>query len=186
MYGMVNKAIEDMVCTQFGEETWEQIKHKAAIEDETFVSMEAYPDDVTHRLVKAASAILGLSAAEIMQAFGEFWVKYTAQEGYGELLDMSGESLPEFLDNLDNLHARVGISFPKLQPPSFECTNTEENSLHLHYRSEREGLAPMVLGLVKGLGSRFDTEVDVVHLKQREQGEGHDEFVVKYKGNQEK
>ncbi|MCU0568718.1 MAG: heme NO-binding domain-containing protein [Oculatellaceae cyanobacterium Prado106] len=165
MYGLVNKAIADMVVTQFGSETWDEIRQKAHVEVDTFLSMEGYPDDVTHRLVKAASAVLNLSPAQIMEAFGAFWVQYTAQEGYGEMLDMSGEDLPEFLQNLDNMHARVGVSFPNLKPPSFECNETEERTLSLEYRSQREGLAPMVVGLVKGLGTRFDTEVDVTQMK---------------------
>jgi Haem-NO-binding len=97
------------------------------------------------------------------------------------MMDMSGDTLPEFLENLDNLHARVGVSFPKLQPPSFECSDIEEDSLSLHYRSNREGLAPMVFGLVKGLGTRFDTEVDITQTQSRDDGAEHDEFLVKYK-----
>lgn len=183
MYGLVNKAIQDMICRQFGEDTWKQIKEKAELSEINFVSMEAYPDDLTHRLVKSATVVLGLSAAEIMQAFGQFWVQYTASEGYGELMDMSGDNLPEFLENLDNLHARIGVSFPKLQPPSFECSDTEENSLTLHYYSDREGLAPMVMGLVQGLGERFETEVNISQTKVKGQDESfdHDEFVIKYK-----
>jgi hypothetical protein len=181
MYGLVNKAIQDMVCSRFDEKTWEEIKQKAEIEVDVFIRMEAYPDEITHRLVKAASAVLNLTPQEIMQAFGEYWVQYTAQEGYGELMDMSGDNLVEFLENLDNLHARVGISFPKLQPPSFECADTDEESLNLHYRSTREGLAPMVIGLVKGLGQRFDTEVEISQTQSREEGAEHDEFLVKYK-----
>ncbi|MFN6471150.1 MAG: heme NO-binding domain-containing protein [Nostoc sp. SerVER01] len=183
MYGLVNKAIQDMVCSRFSEETWKVIKHKAEVDVDVFISMEGYPDDITHRLVKAASHVLGLSPTEIMQAFGEFWVQYTAEEGYGEMMDMSGDTLPEFLENLDNLHARVGVSFPKLQPPSFECTDMEENSLNLHYRSDREGLTPMILGLVKGLGTRFDTQVDISQTQSREEGGEHDEFLVIYKPN---
>jgi hypothetical protein len=181
MYGLVNKAIQDMVCGRFGEKIWKEIKQKAEVDVDVFISMEGYPDDLTHRLVKAASVVLNLSPSEIMQAFGEFWVKYTSEEGYGEMIDMSGDNLPEFLDNLDNLHARVGVSFPKLKPPSFECTDTEEASLKLHYRSSREGLAPMIVGLVKGLGTRFDTEVDITQTQSRDDGAEHDEFLVKYK-----
>ncbi|AFY36408.1 heme NO-binding domain-containing protein [Calothrix sp. PCC 7507] len=181
MYGLVNKAIQDMVCSRFGEGIWQEIKQKAEVDVDVFISMEGYPDDLTHRLVKAASVILGLSPADIMQAFGEFWVQYTSEEGYGEMIDMSGETLPEFLENLDNLHARVGVSFPKLQPPSFECSDMEEGSLSLHYHSHREGLTPMILGLVKGLGTRFDTEVDITQTQSRDDGAEHDEFLVKYK-----
>ncbi|AFY51058.1 heme NO binding protein [Nostoc sp. PCC 7524] len=181
MYGLVNKAIKDMVCSRFGEEIWQEIKQKAEIDVDVFISMEGYPDDITHRLVKAASMVLKLSPSEIMQAFGQFWVKYTSEEGYGEMMDMSGDNLPEFLENLDNLHARVGISFPQLQPPSFECSDMEEDSLTLQYRSSREGLAPMVIGLVKGLGIRFETEVDITQTQSRNDGYEHDEFLVKYK-----
>ena len=181
MYGLVNKAIKDMVCTRFGEDTWQQIRHKAEIELDVFTSMESYPDDLTHKLVKAASIVLDLSPSDIMQAFGEYWIQYTAQEGYGEMIDMSGEDLPEFLENLDNLHARVGVSFPKLNPPSFECTEMEEESLTLHYRSTREGLSPMVFGLVKGLGERFDTEVEITQTQSKDSGADHDEFLLRYK-----
>jgi len=181
MYGLVNKAIQDMVCSRFGEEIWKEIKQKAEVSVDVFISMEGYPDDITHRLVKAASVVLGLSTSEIMQAFGEFWVKYTSEEGYGEMMDMSGDNLPEFLENLDNLHARVGVSFPHLQPPSFECSEIEENSLSLHYRSHREGLTPMIVGLVQGLGTRFDTEVEITQTQSRDDGAEHDEFLVKYK-----
>ena len=183
MYGLVNKAIQDMVCSRFGEETWKEIKHKAEVDIDVFLNMEGYPDDITHKLVKAASVVLSLSTQQIMQAFGEFWVHYTAQEGYGEMMDMSGDTLPEFLENLDNLHARVGVSFPNLQPPSFECTDMEENSLSLHYRSDREGLTPMILGLVQGLGTRFDTEVHITQTQNRDEGAEHDEFLVIYKPN---
>ncbi|MBR8835570.1 MAG: heme NO-binding domain-containing protein [Stigonema ocellatum SAG 48.90 = DSM 106950] len=183
MYGLVNKAIQDMVCSRFRQETWEEIKQKAEVEVDVFISMQGYPDDMTHKLVKAASVVLNLSPSEIMQAFGEYWVQYTASEGYGEIMDMTGDKLPEFLENLDNLHARVGASFPELKPPSFECHHMEEDSLNLHYRSTREGLTPMIIGLIKGLGTRFDTEVDITQTQSRDEGAEHDEFLVKYKPN---
>ncbi|HAX77648.1 MAG TPA: heme NO-binding protein [Cyanobacteria bacterium UBA11372] len=183
MYGLVNKAIRDMVCDRFGEDSWNQIKQKAECQVDTFLSMEPYPDDLTHRLVKAASEILGLSTAEIMQAFGQYWVEYTAQEGYGELMDMSGDTLTEFLQNLDDLHARVGMYFPQLKPPSFACTDLSENSMNLHYRSTRKGLTPMVVGLLKGLGIRFKIIIKISQIQSRENGADSDVFSIKYKSN---
>jgi hypothetical protein len=75
------------------------------------------------------------------------------------------------------------VSCPNLPPPTFECTDMEENSLSLHYRSDREGLTPMILGLVQGLGNRFDTEVDITQTQNRDEGAEHDEFLVIYKPN---
>ncbi len=188
MYGLVNKAIEEMVCSQFGEETWEVIKQKANVEVDTFISMDAYPDDLTHRLVKAASEVLGQSPAEILSAFGEYWILYTAAEGYGELMAMAGDNLPEFLKNLDNLHARVGLSFPQLKPPSFDCDQLpsqepQSQELQLRYHSNRAGLAPMVIGLVKGLGTRFNQRLEITQTHDRQQGADHDEFSIQYEEN---
>ena len=181
MYGLVNKAIEQMVIEGYGEESWEAIKQKAEVDEDLFINMNSYLDDVTHRLVRAASEVLGLSSNAILQAFGEYWILYTAEEGYGELLKASGHNLPDFLENLDTLHARVGLSFPKLQPPSFQCSHQSQEGMHLHYRSKREGLAPMVKGLIYGLGKRFQTDVTVEQVRVKGETAGHDEFVLEFK-----
>lgn len=180
MYGLVNQAIRDMILLNHGEEIWVRVRRRAEVEVEQFEGMEAYPDDLTHRLVKAASVELEEDPESLMRAFGEFWVKYTAAEGYGPLMDMAGSSLPEFLHNLDDLHARVGVNFPHLVPPSFDSEELEEGGMRLHYHSRREGLAPMVIGLVEGLGDRFETPVEVEQLACRSQGADHDVFAVRY------
>jgi hypothetical protein len=42
MYEMVNKAEEDMVCMQFGESVWQDIKSCVGVEIDVFMSNEAY------------------------------------------------------------------------------------------------------------------------------------------------
>ena len=185
MYGLVNKALQDLVCSRFGEDTWETIKRTAGVDIDVFVSMEAYPDDVTSKLVAAASQVLSLSAEEVLKAFGEYWVPYTAKVGYGELLNLAGDSLPTFLQNLDSLHTRVGLLFPRLKPPSFWCTDIREDSLRLHYRpglASREGLGPFVIGLIHGLAVKLNTEIEINQTASRNQGADHDEFSIAFKG----
>jgi hypothetical protein len=180
MYGLVNKAVEDLVRTNFGEETWLKIKAESQVTQETFIGMQSYPDGVTYDLVGAACKVLGASAEQILEAFGEYWVLYTAKEGYGDMLNMAGHTLPEFLRNLDALHVRVGNLMPELRPPSFECEDIADNALHLHYFSDRDGLAPMVVGLVKGLGKRFNTPCTVVQIAHKANGADHDVFSVEW------
>lgn len=184
MYGLVNRAVEDLVSERFGLQAWQRIKQRAGLDIELFISMDAYPDDVTYRLVAAASEELGLSAEQLLEAFGEYWILYTAEQGYGELLRMGGDTLLEFLQNLHDLHTHVALGFPQLQPPSFWLTDAGEGSVRLHYQSQRAGLAPMVVGLLKGLGRRFDTPVSVEHACRREDGAAHDEFLVHLGGAQ--
>ena len=39
----------------------------ADLDIDVFISMDVYPDDVTHKLVRAASGVLGLSAEELQR-----------------------------------------------------------------------------------------------------------------------
>ena len=178
MYGMVNRAIEEMVCLNHGGAAWERIKDRAGVDVDVFISNESYADDITYRLVAAASAELGLPAEQVLEAFGEHWVLHTAREGYGGLLEAAGKSLPEFLASLPNFHSRIAMIFPQLQPPRFRCTDVTESSLTLHYYTNRTGLVPFVVGLLHGLGRRFDTPVTVRIVESRDQGADHDVFAV--------
>jgi len=162
MYGLVNQALEDFVRQGFGDAAWNTIRDGAGVSQDMFVSMDSYPDYVTYKLVGVAAEVLGLDAAQILERFGEHWVLYTAQAGYGEMLAMFGSDLRAFLFNLDNLHSHVAMTFPDLRPPSFKVEQIDgTDSLLLHYHSERTGLAPMVVGLLKGLGKRFSQDISI-------------------------
>jgi len=180
MYGMVNKAIEELIISHHGSEVWERIRTRAGVEEEVFISNESYPDEVTYGLVGAASAILAQPAADILFAFGEWWVLKTANEGYGALMKAAGKTLPEFLINLPNFHTRVAMIFPRLHPPVFRCSDVTDTSMHLHYMSHRQGLSPFICGLLSGLGKMFSTLVEVQQINHKDQGAEHDVFLVKW------
>jgi len=178
MYGLVNKAIEDLVVSLAGEETWLEIVNRADIGAVTFISLDSYPDEYTFSLVAAASEVLGIPAEEILERFGEHWVRYTGRAAYGHLLKAYGNDVVSFLGNLDALHARVTLIMPNLQPPSFRVTEDGPGRYLVHYQSTRVGLAPMVTGLLRGVGSLFDQELTVERLDRREDGAEHDVFAV--------
>ena len=178
MYGMVNKAVEDLVVSNFGMEKWLAIKEKAGVDVDIFLSNESYPDKLTYDLVGAASEVLGLAARDVLIAFGEHWVLNTARQGYGSMLEANGRTLSEFLINLPSFHTRVAMIFPDLQPPRFNCSEVTENSLLLHYHSHRPGLTDFVIGLLQGLGKMFDTPVVIEVIQRKADGTDHDQFRV--------
>jgi hypothetical protein len=180
MYGLVNQALEDFVRRGYGDAAWNRIRASAGLNLDMFVSMDSYPDDITYKLVGAATEVLELDAAQILEAFGEHWVLYTAEAGYGEMLAMFGSDLRSFLFNLDNLHSHVAMSFSHLRPPSFQVEPVDgADSVLLHYRSERPGLAPMVIGLLKGLGKRFSQDIRIRQTARRGPDD-HDVFRIDY------
>lgn len=179
MYGLVNRALEELIRNGYGDDAWEAIKVRAGVDIEVFIRMDAYPDDLTYRLVGAASEVLAKPTDDLLRAFGEYWTLYTGREGYGALLDSAGRTLQEMLAGLDDLHVRVGLMYPHLKPPSFRCTDVRTDGLELHYYSVRAGLAPMVIGLVHGLGKRFGHELEIVQHLDRGRGDDHDSFLIR-------
>jgi hypothetical protein len=95
-------------------------------------------------------------------------------------MDQLGADFPEALANLDAMHVRVALMMPNLKPPSFRVLERGDRRLTLAYISKRQGLAPMVIGLVKGLGHRYGLEPVVTLQKAREAGGDTDLFEVRW------
>ncbi len=182
MYGLVNKAIQDLVCEKFGEDKWQEIKKLSGFEDDFFIGLQSYPDALTYTLVKNASRILGADASIVMETFGEYWILYTVNEGYGDMMELAGDNLPDFLNNLDMLHNRLNNIMPHLVAPQFSTRNETSNSIELEYRSHREGMAPMVVGLLRGLGKRFELENYTINqIEHKAQNQECDVFKIEWK-----
>ncbi len=178
MYGMVNKAIEDLVTHMKGPAAWQALKRDAGVDLETFVGMDQYDDDVTYRLVGAASRMLEIPSDEVLEAFGEYWTIYTAKKGYGHMMNAAGGGVFEVLENLDAMHTRLSMLYPDMRIPQFRLVREATGQALLSYESQRAGLGSMVIGLLKGLGKRFGTPVVVEWVERREEGAAVDRFRV--------
>lgn len=182
MYGLVNRALQQLVCARCGEAVWDEIRAHAGVQEEVFMRMDSYPDEVTHRLVAAASDVLETPAADLLKEFGRYWMKYTMVEGYGALLSDLGPTLHDALSALDGMHARVTLLYPALKPPMFRLTDVHADGMSLHYHSDRVGFAPMIIGLVEGLGERYGVSVEVHHAVVKGEGSDHDRFDIRLLG----
>jgi hypothetical protein len=180
MYGIVNKAIQDLVIEQFGESEWEIVKTKSGIDVDFFLSNEPYDDDITYKLAAAVGEVLNISLGQVLNTFGEYWVLKTGKEKYGGLMSAGGSNLKEFLINLPLFHNRIMLMYPKLTPPEFKVSDISDNSIHVHYFSKREGLQEFVRGLLSGLGKLYNTSVVIELLQTRDEGSTHEIFKVSW------
>ena len=79
MYGLVNHAILGLVTAECGEDKWKEIKRKSGVEDDVFLAMKQYDDAITYKMVEVASEVTGVAGADLLEAFGTYWVLYTAK-----------------------------------------------------------------------------------------------------------
>ena len=57
----------------------------------------------------------------------------------------------DFMNGLDNLHAYLRTSYPKMRTPSFFVDNETAYGMRLHYRSKRKGYLHYVMGQIKAV-----------------------------------
>ncbi|XP_042896623.1 guanylate cyclase soluble subunit beta-1 [Parasteatoda tepidariorum] len=182
MYGFVNHALELLITRNFGEEMWETIKKEAEIVMEgQFLVRLIYEDDITYSIVFAAQKCLGVKAADILELFGRAFFDFCQESGYDKILQVLGSSPRDFLQNLDALHDHLATIYPGMRAPSFRCTERpEDGTLILHYYSERAGLEPIVIGIVKAVASKLhNTEVDVEVVQTKGPLCDHVQFAIR-------
>ncbi|MFM7320926.1 MAG: heme NO-binding domain-containing protein [Armatimonadota bacterium] len=170
MYEIINQSIQSLVTENFGEEPWHRILEKAGVPGTEYVMLKSYDDAETYRIVGAAVEVLGLPAEAILETFGKYWIGY-AEQGYGDLLRFTGSNFLEFCSNLDSMHSRLKMAYPELRPPSFQCVPEENGWIAIHYRSEREGLGPIVTGKLEGSADRMGITLEI-HWEQ-DASDGH-------------
>ena len=180
MYGIVTKAIGELIVSSHGPAKWEEVQEKAGVEVDFLVSNEPYPDELAYRLVGAASEVLGCSTEEFLVRFGEHWILKTGLETYGALLKSGGSSLKDFLVKLPNFHTRIVLFYPDLKPPEFTCSDVSDHSLRLHYFSERQGLTGFMVGLLRGLSVLYETPIETTLVASKGKGDDHDIFELSW------
>lgn len=180
MYGIINKAIEDLVKVNFGEDKWEVILEKSGIEIDYFISNEPYDDEITYKIAIAVSEVMNITLDQVLFSFGEWWILRTTKEKYGGILEAGGNNLKEFLTNLPQLHNHIMLMYPKLTPPEFKTSNIESNSIQIHYFSKRVGLQEFVRGLLSGLSKMYTCDTTIELLSSRNSGDDHETFKVSW------
>lgn len=185
MYGLINQAVRDLVKSQHGSEKWAQVCQRAGVTDDDFIAMRAYPDSLTYALVQATAEVLGVSSEAVLRTFGLYWVQFTSEEGYGEMMDLFGRDFITCLKNLNGMHAHMGVMMPELKPPRFDVEELGPGRFRIHYFSKRAGLAPMVAGLIEGLAIKHGNRITLSYQTRGPAGgtgPDHDVFEVEVLG----
>ena len=180
MYGIINKAIQDLVINKFGEEEWESILESSDLDIDYFISNETYEDGITYKLIGTIAEKTNVPVSDLLYLFGEWWVIKVSKEKYGSLMESGGSSLREFLIHLPVFHNRIMLIYPKINAPEFRVSDVEDKSIHIHYFSERAGLKDFVHGILDGLGKMYNTPVKTELLESRDDGSDHEVFKVSW------
>jgi hypothetical protein len=159
MKGTIVKCLEDLVKAKAGADKWRQALTKAGRPPTTqFMTTEIVPDGDVVKLIDAVASVLGITLAQAMDAFGEYWSTKYAPDIYG-IYFSKAKNAREFLLNLDQVHVAM-TKTAGANPPRFTYTWKSERDLVMTYKSPR-GLVALMPGLLRGVAKYYKEHIDV-------------------------
>lgn len=179
MYGMVNNFIEHYIQQHYGDKTWKGILKETGLDNEYFVTMEQYNDDITYQMVSGFEKVTGVPAQTLLSKIGENWIDHTKEE-YAHYFSMGGDNTFGFLANLNGIHSSLSHILTELKPPIFNCKTIDPQTLEVIYTSHRPGLTPFVTGLFKGLAKYFNENIQCTLITEKTEPDLHEcVFILK-------
>jgi hypothetical protein len=163
MKGTIVLCLEQLVCSKFGEESWQKIRTESGVPaTNMFLPFEDVDDATVMKLIQALCATLHLSLSQAADAFGEYWVMTYSQELYQQYYQKN-KTAKDFLLEMDAIHVMMTRTIQNAHPPRFTYDWKDEKTLIVHYASQRN-LIDLAIGLIKGVGKFYQENLRVTKL----------------------
>lgn len=161
MYGMIHKAARELAIQEFGQDSWDSILQACELDDRHFISGQHYDDATTMKLIGEMVRQTGMPAEDLLTAFGHHWIKFVGVSVYQSVIEMTGDNLVTFIENLNRMHDSIKATMPKAVLPSFLVSENSAAHIKIIYKSPRKGFESFVKGLLEGLIDKFGERGEV-------------------------
>jgi hypothetical protein len=152
MKGIVFNLLEQIVSRDHGENTWDDLLDEAGLTG-AYTSLGSYPDEHLRRLVRAASAALGVPDQDVIRWFGREALPVLAQ-AYPSFFTPHADTRSFLLTLNDIIHPEVRKLYPGADVPDFDFDAASDGTLRMGYDSQRR-LCAFAEGLIEGAAAQF-------------------------------
>eukprot|EP00043_Microstomoeca_roanoka_P007989 m.77025 g.77025 ORF g.77025 m.77025 type:complete len:776 (-) comp14053_c0_seq2:214-2541(-) len=180
MYGFMHQALTEWLRRMDdGEVILARVLEQLNITGQPDDFFRHYSDAQTMKFVELAAQSCRMSVDECMYEAGKVSIMTFVRNGYMPVLHTLGDDFYTLLTNLDSLHDNFLSAFPDMKVPSLRPVRNPDDSMSIHYYSQRKGLAPFMMGALKGTAQMlYDLEIDIHHRVKKGKESDHDIFHV--------
>ncbi|EZA52930.1 Soluble guanylate cyclase 89Db [Ooceraea biroi] len=133
-------------------------------------------------LATALAAYTGDSMDNIMQFFGNCFVRFFSNLGYDCTIKATGRYFCDFLQSVDNIHMQMRFTYPKMKSPSMYTTHVDPQGVVLIYRSTRQGFTHYLMGqLFQIAKDLYNTDLNIRVLESSNNIPGSRNVMVKFR-----
>ncbi|MCU7918262.1 MAG: heme NO-binding domain-containing protein [Candidatus Thiodiazotropha sp. (ex Dulcina madagascariensis)] len=170
MYGVIFHFLRDYVIERHGgKDTWQALLEAQGYKFKLYLPVQDYPDEEIVALVETASKALNVPVPDVLEDFGSYvgpqlltfyhmYVKDKEMNTF-EVIETAGGSI----------HDVIHKHNPNRKPPRLSSQRESDNVLVIYYQSHRK-LCPVVRGIVRGLGEKFNERFEINEIQCMHQG----------------
>lgn len=163
---VIVSCLKELIVEKFGKNQWETILEHAGFDPKMKLLANKTIDDAdVLKVLKSVTSILCISHQQAADTFGEYWVNTYAPKIYFAYY-MGVKTAKDFLLRMDSVHDRVTKNIEDAKPPRFSYKWTDEKTLIMTYKSERE-LIDIFVGIIKGVGKYFNEKLQITKLNNK-------------------
>ncbi|MBQ0755984.1 MAG: heme NO-binding domain-containing protein [Amphritea sp.] len=177
MKGVIFNILEELVEQRCGMQAWNNILSELGNAG-IYTAGKSYPDEDLMVLVGAVSAKLEMPDSEVIGMFGEYMFSQLADR-YPIFIEQEN-TLRGFLKSVDEvIHVEVRKLYENPNLPSFNCIDTDDQTLLMEYRSPRQ-LCILAEGLIRGAAQHYKTTITLEHPRCMHKGHDHCDLIIRF------
>lgn len=179
MKGVVFNLVEEAVTAAHGADAWCDLIDMAEVGG-AYTSLGSYPDTELLALVDAASQMLGITPAEVLQWIGRAAIPLLAVRY--ELFFTPHHGARSFVMSVnDIIHPEVRKLYSGAGCPHFHFHDEPDGRLVIGYRSPRQ-LCQLAHGFILGASDHYRQAVDIEHVSCMTRGDPLCRLAVRWDG----
>ncbi len=155
MHGLINRAVQAVVLSTYGEKRWNDIMDESGLGFTEFEAMLVYPEDQSSRMLRAVEKKLERPLPEILEDVGTFLVSNPQVEALRRLLRFGGVNYVDFLHSLDDLPDRARLAVSDLRLPGLELVEQAPGQFDLLCQPGVPGYAQVLMGVLRAMADDY-------------------------------
>jgi hypothetical protein len=148
MKATITRCLAELVESKFGADKWTAIIDNAGLQAQKSllkVATADIPDSDVGKLLASTCKVLGITAQQAADAFGEYWCCTYAPRVYGSIVRRFS-SAKDMILAMDSIHVEMTSTIPHAHPPRFDYRWENPKALIVTYKSDR-GMIDIYSGL---------------------------------------
>lgn len=160
MKGVIISCLRDMVVDYYGLSKWEEVLERGGLDRQhVFLLTNSIDFRLAVQIIASACKVLNSSFEQIMEAFGEYWVKVYAPKLYGFYL-RNVNSAKDLILRIDEIHQKAARDLTNTKPPRFQYEWKDDKTLIIKCFSSWR-LVDLAVGIFRGVGKRYQENLRV-------------------------